>query len=481
MNRTRNLAPSPTPDAHLLGALYLLEVAALVAHVAFTAKGSRPVPNFLSSPPGVVFLAAVIALMAATAVMVHRYRTRARHDPRRFAFTVMLNLVPVLLLLASGELAVRLLARSTPRGPAFMNTPLLPRRWSDVVARNEAILARVAGTGSYLVPDERLGWVVGPNRQSADGLKFSSAEGIRSARPGVVFADHPSPHRIALVGDSFTFGLDVSYEESWGHQLERALGPDVQVLNFGVEAYGIDQAYLRYERDVRPWRPDVVILGLIDHDLWRSMAVYFFVSFPSWEYPFAKPRFVADGDRLVLLNVPLPSPQAILAARSIRDLPFVEYDPGYREQDWQWRALDRSFLYRFLVAASGRWWSNPRAAQQRVFDLNGAIVRAFIRQAHAEGSIPLVVYFPSDRDFRARAKDAGWRSLAQTMLRTNDIPHIDLTPCLAALDPAQRFPADGRSHYAPRANAKVAECLRDGIGSSLARRPAQPLPRAPER
>ena len=34
-----------------------------------------------------------------------------------------------------------------------------------------------------------------------------------------------------------------------------------------------DQAYLRYLRDVRPWRPQVVILGLIDHDLRRSMAV----------------------------------------------------------------------------------------------------------------------------------------------------------------------------------------------------------------
>jgi hypothetical protein len=467
MNHVRDRAAIPAPDVLLLVSLYLLEAAALLAEIAFTKKGTRAIPDFLSSPPGVVFLGASLALVATTAAIVHRYRTQTGHDPRRFALTVMLNLLPVLLLLATGELAVRLLSRSTPRGLTFMDTHLLPRRWSDVVARNEAILARAGESSSYLVPDHLLGWVVGPNRQSADGLKSSSAEGIRSARPGVVFADRPHRHRIALVGDSFTFGLDVSYEESWGSRLERALGPDAQVLNFGVEAYGVDQSYLRYQRDVRPWRPEVVILGVIDHDLWRSMAVYFFVSFPSWEYPFAKPRFVADGDQLVLLNVPLPSPRAILAAPSIRDLPFVEYDPGYREEDWQWRPLDRSYLYRFLASAYSGWWSDPRSSHERVFALNAEIVRSFIHQARAEGSIPIVVYFPSDRDFRARAKDAGWRSLAQTMLRRNDIPHTDLTPCLAALDPAHRFPADGRSHYSPRANAAVAECLREGVSTAL--------------
>ncbi len=88
------------------------------------------------------------------------------------------------------------------------------------------------------------------------------------------------------------------------HRLERTLGPDVQVLNFGVEAYGVDQAYLRYLRDVRPWRPQVVILGLIDHDLLRSMAVYFFLSFPGWDYPFAKPRFAAERGDLRLAERP---------------------------------------------------------------------------------------------------------------------------------------------------------------------------------
>jgi hypothetical protein len=371
----------------------------------------------------------------------------------------------VALLLIGGELAVRMLVRPTDRGPVFMGTHLLPWQWSDVIAQNEAILRRAAANGSFLMPDERLGWVINPGRQTADGLYFSSVEGLRSPRPGVTFADRRPRHRVALVGDSFTFGLEVSYEQAWGARLEQALGGDVQVLNFGVDGYGIDQAYLRYIRDVRPWRPDVVIFGLITHDLYRSMAVYSFVSFPGWPFPFAKPRFVADGDRLALLNVPLPSPRAILAAPAIRDLPFIEYDRAYRAEDWIWHPLDRSYLYRFLTSAYRGWSTpDPRGADAQVMALNREIVRAFLRDVRADGAIPVVVYFPSRLDFRIRARKPAWQSLAQTMLREAGIAHTDLTSCLVGLDPADRF---GPGHYAPGGNAAVAECLRGEIRGIL--------------
>jgi hypothetical protein len=357
-----------------------------------------------------------------------------------------------------------------------MDTHLLPWEWSHVVAQNEALLRRAAATGSFLGADDRLGWTIRPNRRTDDGLYFSSAEGLRSAEPGIALADRKARQRVALVGDSFTFGLEVSFEQTWGARLGHALGPDVQVLNFGVDGYGVDQVYLRYARDVRLWRPDVVILGLITHDLFRSMAVYTFVSFPGWPFPFAKPRFVAigesgipplarDGERLALLNVPLPSPEAILKTPSIADLPFIEYDRGYRAEDWTWHPLDRLYLYRFLASLYRALSSPPRkASDERVVALNREIVRAFIRDVRADGAIPLVVYFPSRLDFRIRAREPAWQSLAQTMLREAGIPHLDLTACLDPLDPAQRF---GPGHYAPGGNAAVAECLRGDVARLL--------------
>ena len=469
-------APLPTPDLTLLAALYVLEASAWLAVVASYGSGARALLVF---PTGVVFLVACLATLAASVIIVRRYRARSSGAPRRFGLTVALNLVPVLLLLAIGEATVRLMSQPTPRGLVFAKTVLLPHSWRDVAARNEALLARLRTEGSHLAPDGLLGWVLGPDRRSADGLYMSSVEGIRSARKGDVAATRPSRQRVALVGDSFTFGLDVSYEDSWGGRLERSLGPDVQVLNFGVEAYGVDQAYLRYLRDVRPWRPQVVILGLIDHDLLRSMAVYFFLSFPGWDYPFAKPRFAAERGDLRLLNAPLPSPEAIAVTPSIRELPFVEYDPGYRAEEWIWRPLDHSYLHRFAVSKYRDLVVASRPAEEQMFELNREIVRSFVRQTRAEGSLPIVVYFPSDRNFRALAKDRRWRSVAQTMLDGGRIPYTDMTPCLSPLSPAERFPADGRNHFAPAGNAAVAACLRDSVRGLLseASAPAAPASR----
>ena len=90
------------------------------------------------------------------------------------------------------------------------------------------------------------------------------------------------------------------------------------MLNFGVSAYGIDQAYLRYLRDVRPWHPDLVALGFIVPDLYRSLVVYTFVGVPNWTSPFAKPRLVVDAGTVRPLNVPILSPQEILSAHAIR-------------------------------------------------------------------------------------------------------------------------------------------------------------------
>lgn len=76
----------------------------------------------------------------------------------------------------------------------------------------------------------------------------------RERRPGVT--------RIATLGDSSTFGMGVAYADTYGAQLERILsadGNETEVLNAGVVGFTIRQGLERYRRDVRPYRPDVVI------------------------------------------------------------------------------------------------------------------------------------------------------------------------------------------------------------------------------
>jgi hypothetical protein len=340
----------------LLACIYLVELCALVSALTLYRRGDRPVMAFLSAPVGLVCVVALLALAGSTLVMAYLVRSLPPPRARQLAVPVVVNLCSVTLVFGLAEAVVRALATPTIQGPVFARTVLLPYRWADVAARNRARLDDAAAARTYLVHDRDLGWTIGPNRRSKDynraGLEqylarvghaplprapadadgdiyVSSAEGIRSPRPDVSFAALPVRRRVAAVGDSFTFGLEVRYEETWAHQLELALGSEFQVLNFGVDGYGVDQAYLRYRRDVAAWHPEIVILGVIDDDFRRTMCVYGFLCFPGFGMPFSKPRFVLTEQGLAPLNLPLAAPDSIFARPSIAELPFLTFDGSF--------------------------------------------------------------------------------------------------------------------------------------------------------
>ena len=167
-----------------------------------------------------------------------RYRAAGTAGRRQLALKLVVPVASVVLLLVFGEVLIRLLASRTPAGPSFLNTLLGPRSWDDVRAHYRDLLRQMSGDTYYLVADELLGWTVGANRGQSGGLYFSSYEGIRSAALNVRYAVRQPQYRIATVGDSFTFGDEVSFEASWPNRLEQQLGSKTQVLNFGVTGYG---------------------------------------------------------------------------------------------------------------------------------------------------------------------------------------------------------------------------------------------------
>ena len=300
-------------------------------------------------------------------------------------------------------------------------------------------------------------------------MYFSSVEGIRSPSVGITFAGIPVKHRIAIVGDSFTFGLDVYYQETWGHQIEVALGPGTQVLNFGVDGYGVDQAYFRYQRDVILWRPEIVILGIINDDIRRTMGVYGFLTFPDGEVPFPKPRFIMRAKALVPLNLPLPTPETIFASKSITDLPFIRYDAAFHRHEWESYLDHFPYSIRFLLSRFPRWpMPDPTTSDEALEHINGQIFISFVRLAREAGSTPIVVYFPSRSDFVAPSKPgAEPRRVAKEVLQANGIPYHDMTGCIRNLNPSERFV---KVHYSAVANAAVAKCLEDVIRVALHRK-----------
>jgi len=318
------------------------------------------------------------------------------------------------------------------------------------------------------VEDSLLGWTVGPSRRGKNGLYLSSREGIRSPQVGIAYSEAQGLPRIAIVGDSFTFGLEVPFKSTWGKKLEEEFPFAIQVLNFGVDGYGVDQAYLRYHRDVRPWHPDVVILGFINHDLIRTMVVYPFVSLPEWALRFSKPRVTLAGGRLELLTTSVQTPETLFSANSVAELPHIEYTPNYDREAWEYKWFHRSYLVRLILGCIPRWSDpSPHESDDNIAAVNTEILGAFASEAIADGTIPYIVYFPDREDFAGRKRSG--RDLVLSALRQKQLQHEDLTPCMHRVDYHDLL-IEGNYHYSPKGNAVAAECLIQLLRNGFARK-----------
>ena len=463
--------PAPRVDLLLLVSLYAAEFFLLIMALAIHRLGDRSLASSIGSQPGIVFVLALIAFVAASAMIARRYLLSRRSASRGFGFTVAMNLITVALIFIPVEIALRMLSRSTSDTEVFVSTVLLPRSWEKAAAANREVLDKASGDLSYLVYDETLGWTVGRDRSGANGLYLLSAEGLRAASRGAVLAGPKTKRRIAIVGDSFVFAEQVAFENSWGHLLEANSGGKFQVLNFGVGGYSIDQAYLKVKKDVLTWQPDIVILGFPLVDIYRTVTVYPFINWPEWNMPFSKPRIVRDGSALRILNVPTIAPRVMFAQESIADLPFLEYDAGYSRRQWQLSFADASYVKRLLFSAVEPWPEpGPHASDEEVVRVNAAIFREFIRLAGDNGITPLLAYLPGRPEILRLSR--GEHTAGQRIMKEIGVPFVDTTPCVLGVGPdAGYVPND--PHYSPGGNAAVATCIEAAVNRIPAQHQAQ--------
>jgi len=115
-----------------------------------------------------------------------------------------------------------------------------------------------------------------------------NAAGFRDVdRP---LAKPPGTFRIAVIGDSFTFGMGVELSETFHQALAARLAaeyPQVEVLGFGVAGYQLWQHLELLRRRVLDYDPDVVVLALFLDDIEKTRAPH---GDPAWQphNPFAE-------------------------------------------------------------------------------------------------------------------------------------------------------------------------------------------------
>lgn len=326
--------------------------------------------------------------------------------------------------------------------------------------------AHLADTSSYMVYDPRLGWTIRPYGKKSK-YRANSA-GIRGDRE---YTPRPAPGvvRIAAFGDSFTHSTGVPNGHTWEDHLEKLL-PGVEVMNGGVPAYGLDQAFLRYQELGVRYHPDIVLIGFMSENINRGVNTFRPFYFPQSGMPFAKPRYAVRGGELVLLPNPVPSLEAYkeLLRSPETVLPRLgEHDFYYQRNSGRSRL---AFLpsVRFAHIVGNQYFHQPTMkggvynTESEAYRVAVATFEAFYRMAENNGSKPVIVLFPDRRDMRARKEG---RPVSYAPLRAElekkGYRVLDVMDGFDRYDPQRELLQRNFIHYPKHGNRMVAKAMRD--------------------
>jgi lysophospholipase L1-like esterase len=120
--------------------------------------------------------------------------------------------------------------------------------------------------------DPRLGFELRPGSVARAEVEYRvNAEGLRG--PDVTASKPEGVRRVAVLGDSIAFGYWVAEGDTFPRQLEamlnaaRGTGPRIEVLNFGVPGYNLDQEIEALRARALAFSPDLVVAAFCLNDL----------------------------------------------------------------------------------------------------------------------------------------------------------------------------------------------------------------------
>lgn len=289
-------------------------------------------------------------------------------------------------------------------------SPELVRTLSE---RHRGVLdSFLSGQPSYLVYSRTLGWTIGPKATGAGGLYHANAQGLRASREYAP-ASPPGRVRVAAFGDSFTHSSDVADDVTWEVDLER-LEPRLEVMNFGVPGYGLDQAYLRYRQDALRFRPQVVLIDFMSDNINRVVNVYRPFFFYRSGLPLSKPRFELRSGKLTLIDNPI---QNLQGYRELLDHPEAKLDE-LGQHDFFYQRNNQRSRFDFLPSVRFAHVMRQRYTEpilkdgaynrrSEPFAVTAGIFDEFYQAALDQGSVPIIVFFPDKPDIRALREGRG--------------------------------------------------------------------------
>ena len=319
--------------------------------------------------------------------------------------------------------------------------------------------------------DSKIGWVNRPNerivQESANQkIVYSiNSSGFRSTREYIP-SKKKGITRLMVMGDSFVFGSEVDDADCWPSILELS-NKNKEVLNAGVAGYGLDQAFLLFEETKKEWKPDIVIICYMTMLLQRHVVT--FQSFGSKRsVPCSKPRYLLDGDKLVLKTNPLPSKEHYreLLNQPHKVLPEIGEHDFFFNRDFATPVKGYVSFVKLINIAVNRYSNSSQCEDfykngfynqdSEAFKITEKLIPKFVNSVKETGAEPIVVIFPTRVDLTRLMEVKGYRvyePLIKSLEKTG-ISYIDMATAFNDEKVENLFENNG--HYSPLGNLLVA-------------------------
>jgi hypothetical protein len=231
---------------------------------------------------------------------------------------------------------------------------------------------------------------------------------------------YPDPKRfptlVSLYGDSFTWASEVDNEHAWSNQLSLLLGR--RVANYGVGAYGTDQAYLRSRLNNQD-KSQLIIMVFQPENIFRNVNQFRNLLYPNHPYAL-KPRFILNDDgELELIPVPglSKSDYMLLVKEPNR---FLKHEFFFLEDSGQINRLKFPYTLSVLSCAKhfylrAKITGKPIHAEFYALDhksgalpITHKILVNFHKKALSENRIPIILIIPTYDDLRYYKQHKQW-------------------------------------------------------------------------
>jgi hypothetical protein len=290
-----------------------------------------------------------------------------------------------------------------------------------------------SGTATYYtfdMYDPSKGWMPKPNLRDIkafnDKILNTNTKGLRGKKD-FPYTKNKEKLRILMLGDSFTFGDEVSDDETYSYYLQEML-PHTEVINMGVHGYGHDQMLILLKEEGVKYQPDIVILGFLALDMSRNTLAF---------RDFAKPRFVLKSGELKLTGTPVPRPEEIL--------------------QWDWtrpRILDVfSTLHHRIKKISG-------LQKTEMEEVTTAILTDMIQVIESIHAIPMLAYLPRGKEIAMDIAVTQDEAYMFSLCHSNENAKCFSTRPYFAEKIAQGEKFKSKGHWEPAGHRTVAEAIK---------------------